>query len=67
MDATMCKGKGCPVAYRCHRHTAKPSMMQSWFAETPGAYEPLVALSGIIGKQWTCEFYQRREYDQVRV
>lgn len=36
-DICMCRGEGCQVKDRCHRHTAKQSTLrQAWFTETPG-------------------------------
>lgn len=34
-DITMCKGVECEAKFTCHRYTAKPSYMQSYFLETP--------------------------------
>ena len=34
-DIAMCKGDGCLVKETCYRHTAKPSMRQSYFITPP--------------------------------
>ena len=34
-DITMCKGEDCTQSYKCYRYTAEPSMMQSYFLESP--------------------------------
>jgi len=35
MDITKCKGEGCLIKESCKRFTAKESMMQSYFIESP--------------------------------
>ena len=35
VDITMCAGGNCPSKETCFRYTAKPSCMQSYFAEIP--------------------------------
>ena len=35
MDITKCKGEGCPIKENCKRYTAKESLMQSYFIESP--------------------------------
>ena len=47
-DITMCPGNSCPKKDTCYRHTAKPSMLQSYFTETPFA---------IIQDNFECEYY----------
>ena len=34
-DIAMCKGDGCTLKESCHRHTAKPSLRQSYFVNPP--------------------------------
>lgn len=34
-DITMCKDQECPAKETCKRFTATPSMLQSYFAESP--------------------------------
>lgn len=34
-DITMCKGEDCPKKEECYRFLAKPSGLQSWFANPP--------------------------------
>jgi len=34
-DITMCKGEGCPMRNNCYRYKAEPSMMQTYFLQTP--------------------------------
>jgi hypothetical protein len=47
-DITMCSGEGCPLKQICYRHTAKPSELQSYFAQPP-----------VLGG--TCEHFWRTE------
>ena len=35
MDITKCKGEGCWMKENCKRFTAKESLMQSYFVESP--------------------------------
>lgn len=35
MDITKCKGEDCPIKENCKRFTAKESLMQSYFIESP--------------------------------
>jgi hypothetical protein len=35
MDITKCKGEDCPIKESCKRFTAKESLMQSYFIESP--------------------------------
>jgi hypothetical protein len=34
-DITKCKGVNCPIKDQCYRYTAKESMRQSYFMESP--------------------------------
>ena len=34
-DITKCKGVNCPIKDQCKRYTAKESMSQSYFMESP--------------------------------
>ena len=34
-DITKCKGINCPIKEKCKRYTAKESMLQSYFMESP--------------------------------
>ena len=49
-EITMCSGERCPLKHICHRHTAKPSERQWFFAHSP-----------VLGG--TCEYFLR---DEVR-
>jgi len=49
-DITMCRGKGCPMANDCYRHTAPRSLYrQSMFAVEP------------IKEDGTCEYYWNKK------
>lgn len=50
-DITMCKGEGCEAKFTCYRFTAKPSMRQSYFMESPikdGGCEYYINHNGLI-------------------
>jgi hypothetical protein len=34
-DITKCKGQNCPIKDQCYRYTAKDSIWQSYFMESP--------------------------------
>ena len=34
-DITMCSGQDCPLKSKCHRFTAEPLYMQSYFVDPP--------------------------------
>jgi hypothetical protein len=50
-DITKCKGEGCEAKFTCYRFTAKPSMRQSYFMESPirdGGCEYYINHNGLI-------------------
>jgi len=34
-DITKCRGVNCPIKHQCKRYTAKESILQSYFMESP--------------------------------
>ena len=50
-DITKCKGEGCVAKFTCYRFTAKPSMRQPYFMESPikdGGCEYYLNHNGLI-------------------
>ncbi len=55
-DITMCRGYGCPLKDGCHRYTAKPDQMQSYFLVPP-------RVDGECAYRWAAESSEGRSFD----